>query len=62
MITDYDVIAAGTITALRKRVNEWIREGWVPLGGVAIDRPSATPFNQAMVRNYDELKGKKNEN
>ena len=37
---DYIVVQAGTISDLQSRVNGWIQDGYVPLGGIAVFRPS----------------------
>ena len=48
---EYDVIDGGSLTALRHDVNEAIKKGWRPQGGIYIwTKDSVTLWTQAMVR------------
>ncbi len=45
---EYSVIKTNLLKSLVKKVNEAIKEGWKPLGGVCLD--VGYGFAQAMVR------------
>ena len=47
-VMEYSVIKTNLLKSLIKKVNEAIREGWKPLGGVCMD--VGYGFAQAMVR------------
>lgn len=52
MITDYKIIkAGGGPVNLEIEVVEWIRKGWQPIGGVAVDQ---NYHYQAMVEVTEE--------
>jgi hypothetical protein len=60
MITNYEVITSLKIADLQDRVRERIRNGWQPIGGVALlheeDSGESKPhmvFAQAVVANQD---------
>ena len=48
----YTIVEANSADALVIRVNEYIRDGWVPLGGHAIELPNggrqASRYSQAV--------------
>jgi hypothetical protein len=48
VIMEYSVIKTNLLKSLIKKVNEAIKEGWKPLGGVCLD--VGYGFAQAMVR------------
>ncbi len=49
---EYTLVIDGTFTRFIERVNEYIRDGWQPLGGVAVGTMSGyvNQLVQAMVR------------
>ncbi len=56
---EYKIITAGSCELLAKRVNKAVTEGWVPLGGVALDAGDEgfqDLIAQAMVRTDTWLK------
>jgi hypothetical protein len=55
-IIDYKLIGASTVDSLAAKVNEFIKDGWVPLGGVAYGPETDACrvwYVQAMVK-YEE--------
>ena len=49
-IIEYKVIYALDFKSLEAEVNEEIKKGWQPLGGIFIEKAHAMSFNQTMVR------------
>mgnify|MGYP000281680838 FL=1 len=49
-ITDYSVVVAHNVVSLIEAVQERIREGWQPIGGICIDRSTYNAYTQAVVR------------
>ena len=68
MITEYFVCYGGSAPDLQKNVNAAIKNGWQPLGGLAVGPPKwecqilvNLPFFQAVVRvNQTEQESKQN--
>ena len=52
-IVNYKIIKGNDDAYIQNKVNECIRLGWVPQGGIAYDNRSHT-FVQAMVRYSDD--------
>ncbi|MDE2096951.1 MAG: DUF1737 domain-containing protein [Patescibacteria group bacterium] len=58
---DYVIVENRDVASLQRDVNDMIRQGWEPRGGIALARPSSSlqmwRFFQAMVRESgpDEL-------
>lgn len=47
---EYRIVHAASPSALEGAVNTAIEDGWLPIGGVAIEVTSSTTFYQAMTR------------
>jgi len=53
-LKDYKIVSDGTIEGLVKTVNDLIRQGWVVVGGMAIEtHPSFHPiYYQTLIMEY----------
>jgi hypothetical protein len=54
---DYLVCENNDLEAMQRRVNEYIRQGWLPIGGVAIVRERVSgpvSYFQAVIKNGSE--------
>ena len=53
MLTNYNVLCDELIAGLEDKVREYLRQGWIPMGGVAVVQndypPNSKRYMQAMV-------------
>lgn len=55
-IIDYYIAYATRLRSLEKRVNEYIKDGWQPLGGHVIGYREDGLFYSQVVVKYEEIK------
>ena len=54
-IVDYTVLDAVTQMGIESKVREYLRKGWVPLGGICVDTRNTTrTLFQAVVKYEDQ--------
>lgn len=46
----YKVILTDSVGSLERRVNDAIKQGWIPQGGIAVWSERTSPIMQAMIR------------
>jgi hypothetical protein len=48
-ISEYDICSASTSTQLVEFINDWIKLGWLPIGGIMYDKKTDL-YRQAIVK------------
>lgn len=49
-VVRYEIVTATTVQDLTAKVNDYISDGWQPVGGVCVMEEGVPAFYQAMVK------------